>query len=312
MAKILSSLTWKLILVFLWMGIPYQSTQAAELRVSPMFQEVRIADESETVLEVSVTNTTAAAVPFRVAVYDFGNLDQSGGVAFLGASQNLSNDYTLAPWIRLDREVFTLASGESITIQATLLNTPDLAPGGHYGALVFQSTTDEEVRTNGIAIQQMIASLVFVNKIGGSRPEMILEGSQENKNWFQMIGLTLDFRNTGNVHVTPRGYVELVDPFGSLKVRGIINEGSLLLLPGSQRRIPVTLTTLSRPWSPGWYTLRTVYRFDGRDEFQTQEKQVFLIPLSAVGGIGVSVLILSGWLVWRRKRRIECSKSTGL
>ena len=310
MAKILSSFPWKLISLVCLLSIPYQSLQAAELRVSPMFQEVQITDTAETPIEVTVTNTTAAAIPFRVAVYDFGNLDQSGGVAFLGASQDLGRNYALAPWVRLGQEAFTLGVGESTVVRATLLNTPDLAPGGHYGAIVFRSTTEGQTETNGIAIEQMIASLIFVNKIGGSQPSVQLENVQERGNWLGVSEVLLNFKNTGNVHITPRGYIELVDAWGFPKAKGIINESSFLILPESQRSILVSLKTIGRSWIPGWYTLRIAHRFDGQEEFQTQEKQLFLFPLSAVGGIGAIVLILSGWLIWKRKRRLELDKST--
>ncbi len=142
MAKILSSSISRVVFFLVGLLFPTSLLLAAELTISPMFQEIEIRDEAEIAAEVLVSNTTSVEIPFRIEVYDFGSLDQSGGVAFLGASQDLQAAYTLAPWVKVDQDRIVLAPREQKVVRVTILNSQDLAPGGHYGALVFRSTND--------------------------------------------------------------------------------------------------------------------------------------------------------------------------
>ncbi len=302
MAKIFPPFIYRV--VFFSVGLFFTTSLllAAELTISPMFQEIEIHDETEVVAEVLVSNTTPVETPFRIEVYDFGSLDQSGGVAFLGASQDLGAAYALAPWVKVDQDRIALAPHEQKVIKVTILNSQDLAPGGHYGALVFRSTNDAALPENGIAIQQMLASLLFVNKLGGSKPAITLEQVKGEQQWFSPPKLTLDFRNSGNVHITPRGYVELLDPFERVKAKGIINEASAIILPDAGRLMPVVFKPQGLLWFPSWYTMKVAYRFDGDENFQFLEQKIFIFPIHSLWFIGGACLLFGSWQFFRRKR----------
>ncbi len=284
----------------------------AELSVTPMFQEVVINDEREAQAEVTLTNTTQAITPFRLSVYDFGNLDESGGVAFLGAKGDLRSNYALAEWMKIDRDTVSLAPGESATIQVTIRNDDTLAPGGHYGAVVFQSAKDpERGAPNTIAINHMVAALLFVKKVGGANPKLALIEQQETSGPFRLPEMTLRFRNEGNVHVVPRGMLELRDPAGRLVAKGIINEATSLVLPETERLFPVKLFPVKRAWLPGWYTLDTSYRFDGEEQFTVSTKRYFSFPPLTLGlGLFLGGVYVA-WRSWRR-RKLRVQTKTGV
>lgn len=275
----------------------------AGLSVAPMFQEVVVNDEREVQAEVTLTNTTGVTTSFRLSVYDFGNLDESGGAAFLGAKGDLGSNYALAQWMQLDRDMISLTPGESATIQVTIRNDDTLAPGGHYGAVVFQSAEDpERGAPNTIAINHMVASLLFVKKIGGANPQLALIEEKETKYFFRPPEIELRFRNEGNVHVVPRGMIELRDPTDRLVAKGIINEATSLVLPETERVFPVNLFSVGRAWLPGWYTLDTSYRFDGEEQFTVSTKRLFFFPPLTLG-LGLFLGgVYAGWCSWRRRK----------
>ena len=90
---------------------------------------------------------------------DFGSLDASGGVAFLGASDNLAHKYALASWMRPEKDAVFLDAGETETLKIVIENRESLSPGGHYGAVLFQVSHDENiVESNVVAVNQLISA----------------------------------------------------------------------------------------------------------------------------------------------------------
>lgn len=275
------------------------------LTVSPAFQEV-ILDQKEKKADffVSITNTTGALVTLRITVFDFGSLDESGGVAFLGASSNLEKKYALASWMRPEKDVLTLQPDETQKILVTIENRDSLGPGGHYGALTFKTedTAVQNVSGDTVAVNQLFSTLVFVKKIGGEIYNLELKGTeyQNNVAKFQDV-VRLRFQNSGNVHVVPRGMVLVSDPLGRLVAKGILNEESGLILPETIRAYPVRLKTLAPSLIPGRYTMEIAYRYDGKDDFMTTSLQFDFIPLPAILAFLVFIAT-GGWYVAKRRR----------
>ncbi|TXH00267.1 MAG: hypothetical protein E6P95_03855 [Candidatus Moraniibacteriota bacterium] len=281
--------------------------RAADFTLTPMLQEVTVGDEAEKTIEVKITNTTDGVGTFRINTFDFGSLDESGGVVFLGASQNLEDKYGLAAWLRLDKEMVTLRPGNSEIVAVHIENQASLAPGGHYGALVFESDSQDVPESNGIAIHQKLAALIFVKKIGGAHPALELQGVEYTKSPF-FLNKTMAFRfhNPGNVHVVPRGTMSVTDPFGRMVYRGILNQASALVLPESTRLLHATLFGVVPAFIPGRYTLTVQYRFEEEGEAKVWQEHLFLAPPLSLGSI-VSFLVFSGTLFFwyrRQKRKI--------
>lgn len=283
----------------------YAESAPRGITVSPVFQEIILEQkDTETDFFVSLTNTTETAVTLRITVFDFGSLDESGGVAFLGASNDLEKKYALASWMRPEKDVFMLEPGETKEILVTIENREMLSPGGHYGALTFRAETGAGENGTGsiVAINQLFSTLVFVKKIGGEIYGLDLKESEYKSGLvrFQDI-LRLRFQNQGNVHVVPRGIATVSDPFGRVVAKGILNGESALILPETFRVYPVHLGALAMSFIPGRYTMDIAYRYDGKDDFSTTSLQFNFIPLPAIL-LGL-VLAVYGWYMIRRRRK---------
>jgi hypothetical protein len=139
------------------------------LTVTPVFQEVTLAtDETEARFSITLTNQTDGPLVLRPSVVDFGSLDESGGVAFLGASDNLVRKYSLASWMRPEKDIVSLAAGESEELRVVIENRESLSPGGHYGAVLFSIGNEEsDTKENVVAVNQLLSVLVFAKKRGG-------------------------------------------------------------------------------------------------------------------------------------------------
>ncbi len=289
-------------------SVPGKSIAQSEQRglsVSPVFQEVVFgAEDVQAEFSVTLKNETKEAVTMYPSVVDFGSLDESGGVAFLGQSENLERKYSLASWMRPEKDVLSLDPGETEELQVVIENRETLSPGGHYGAVLFKIGDEAGVseKENQVAVQQLVSVLVFAKKQGGEVYHLELGESTWSKNLFATPSrVELRFQNPGNIHVVPRGTVTLTDPSGRKVAKGVINQESGFLLPETLRTYPVKLQNLSREFIPGKYTLTIAYRYDGKEDVVVREMSRVIFPWQGLAGIACILAILYGRRLLRRK-----------
>lgn len=276
------------------------------LSISPMFQEVSLdannKDDRIKTFPIDVSNTTDSLITLRLSLFDFGSLDESGGVAFLGAEENFEKKYSLASWMSLDRDAIALGPGEKQTVIVSVENRESLSPGGHYGAIIFKTeknsneSNEDGSHAANIAVNQSFASLIFVKKVNGAIYDLALKDYEMKKNWFQLSDtLRIRFQNKGNTHVVPRGLVTIADPLNRMVKKGVINPESAIILPEIFRTYPVEIKSVARAFIPGWYTISIQHRYDGKDDFTVQSESFFYIPPIVIFVpviIGLLVLVL--------------------
>ena len=294
-------------ITFLAAGFPVRAQDnPSGFLISPFFQELNVGKDQENVpFSIEVKNTTGSPVVFRISVLDFGTLDESGGVAFLGSSDTLK--YSLASWVTLPNDTLVLKPGESQKVTGTVENRESLSPGGHYGAVFFKIEDGEQGLLDNqapVAFDPSFASLLFVRKNGGEVYGLDLSRIDFTPGLFSLPDTIRErFQNTGNVHVTPRGTVELTDPLGRLVMKSIINTESGIILPESFRLYPGTFFSVAPLLVPGRYTMTTSYRYDGKTDAVTRNIAFVLIPPSFVLVIIVAASVAI--VFWKKRKNNE-------
>lgn len=295
--------------MLIW-AAPANAATSAGFVVSPAFEQLQIKSSAlQSQYTLQITNHNATDQIFLLRVVDFGTLDESGGVAFLGApATELEHKYGLASWMSLEKNTVFVPADKSVGVLVSIENRQSLATGGHYGAVLATAVNDTGVRMGDrVAVKQVLASLVLVTKEGGAAADLRLAGQQVNSEFWKLPSLAnLRFQNPGNVHVVPRGTVEIKDPFGRLVQRSAINEGSNVILPESFRNYKSVFTTVASGIWPGYYSLTTVFRYDGKDATTSQSTGFWYAGKLLVGlvifVVFVGLLTLAAWM-WRRKHR---------
>lgn len=307
-----SSLIISILVIFLslWSPIAARAGEGA-LSVSPIFTDITIGEsESSQDFFLTVANTTAEPVVLRLSLLDFGSLDESGGIAFLGKNTSGVNRYALASWITPEKDVVTLLPGAEEKLKLTIENRESLSPGGHYGAVLFSIESENgRSRTpdSNVFVDSNFSTLIFAKKEGGAIRELILK--EERVDEYSLLSglpqkMATRFQNSGNVDLIPRGRIVLSDPMGRMVARGILNEDSARILPESFRNYRTGLTPMMLPLIPGFYTISMEHRFDGQEASQTlSEQRVFAwgIALWWIASIGV---IFMGVYLLRRKIKL--------
>jgi hypothetical protein len=272
--------------------------------VSPFFQELSVQEKDDKIpFTIEIKNNNELVTVFRISVLDFGALDESGGVAFLGSSDNLK--YGLASWIILENDTVVIAPGETQTVKGSIENRDSLSPGGHYAAVYFKMEENENsVKDNkNVALDTSFASLLFVRKIGGEIYGLNLNNVDFPFSIFKLpASVGLRFQNPGNVHVLPRGTIELTDPFGRKIQRGIINEQSAIILPETFRVFKTEMLKLTTAFVPGEYKLDVFYRFDGKTDFTRKNQSFFFVPPLFIGSVVSLLILIAGVISFIKKK----------
>lgn len=277
MKKLLASLLLALAITPLLTPVTARATEGIGL--SPSIQEVQLNEDQKSVnFEVNISNSTNETVDLRLSTLDFGALDESGGIAFIGKTSDETTSYGLSQWMILEKDRLALKPGQTQSVKVTIDNKDNLSPGGHYGAVVVTSVSPGGEQNSSLSVLPAGSTLVLLRKNGGEIQELKLDSINTNKSLIKLPNeVTLRFQNVGNVHLVPRGTVELFGPTGSLISSGIINQQSSFVLPESFRQITVNLDLNGQPWLPGRYKLEVNWRYDGKEEFETTIQYVWYV-----------------------------------
>lgn len=209
------------------------STEQA-LTVSPPTQEIK-ADPGTTVeILATVTNRSQVQLPVSVRIENFIASGDEGQVALTE-----TGPWAVSTWTSLTPDSFTLKPGENREVKATV-TVPAGEAGGRYGSFVF-SVAGAEGTGSSTSLSQEVASL-FLLRISGDVTEQLAITSLTAPVFseFGPVPLTINYENTGNVHLRPRGTVTIRDMFG--RTIGFVHADATNIFPGASRKVPLTFT----------------------------------------------------------------------
>jgi len=285
----------------IFLAFPHNAYGASQgITITPPFKTIEILpDQSRFQFTAILHNQSQEGVNLSITVEDFGSLDDSSGLFFLGAEPHQKWDsHRLAKWITVSPKQLHLNPGDKKEIVAEIINDHNLTPGGHYAALVASIETNR--KNADIAINQALSSLLFVNKIGGEEYRLNVQTVEAETEWWGRVeGVEVEVQNSGNTHVVPRGSVELVDPLGNQIAHGVINNQSSIVLPDSSRQLSADLSETGLPLWPGKYTLVLAYRYDGQEEIVKTQQEYISIGLVSIGIIVLGFFAGLGWTIKR-------------
>src|SRR5690606_35966131 len=112
------------VLVLLAIVLPARVNAAVQgIGITPALQEVVLEQGRDKVsFKIRLTNTTADTVRLNLSMMDFGALDESGGIAFIGRTEQEAGDYGLRRWMSLEPSEVELQPGANAEITVTVKN----------------------------------------------------------------------------------------------------------------------------------------------------------------------------------------------
>ena len=296
---------------------------AGVLRVSPALSDISLSrGETSTTVVTTITNLSASKLAVAVSVQDFGaQPNQPGAISLYSDGYNpKTNPHSLQTTMSVEPSDVVLEAHASQRVAVVLNGLGQLAPGGHYGAVLFspESVAPEGGRSK-VSLQSAVASLIFLKTAGGGVQRLQLLPLKLSSVGFTLPGTVyVDFKNTGNTQTAPQGQLTLFGPTGAITSTTVLNAGSGLILPGSSRLFTVQLPGTSPLHGlPGKYRLELRYHADGQAGLTTISRSFYYINLAVILPALVLLLILA-WLlkayhgsVWRVGKRFLCWARNG-
>lgn len=273
------------------------------ITLSPAIVNIELAPyQQKATFKIHIENNQTTAVSLTTASLDFKSLNETGGVAFIGANANqLQHKYGLANWLSFPAQALNLKPGQSQSVDVEVDNRTDLSPGGHYAAVLFNNAANSGAKNNKVSLNQVVATLVFLKKTGGESYALQLQDPKLSASYFNLpTNIGLRIKNIGNTQTVTRGTVYIYGPNGKIYEKGVINTDSGLVLPESTRYFRTPLTKTGHSWLPGKYRAVITYRAEDLQQAQTQEYSfyyfnVFTVAFTLV--ILAALLVVGRWLI---------------
>ena len=188
---------------------------------------------------ITVTNRASSRVSFKVEVEDFvGSNDQDKPVVLLGSEKS---PYSFKDNVIPEITAFSLESNTNITIPIKINIPADAQPGGFYTSVLVSNEPSVDSGGQSIAVEgktkiiSRVGTLFFIRvngvaKESGSLDDLrIISPTTDNPNYkFNIL-----FKNDGNVHLVPYGWITVTDLFG--KVIGKVPVDAYFAMPQSIR-----------------------------------------------------------------------------
>lgn len=281
---------------------------AKTIEISPAYFDITVGKEgNEQSFDLFITNKTDKKIKVDLSSLDFKQTDPFGAIGFLG--KEIGNyTYSLSSFLTYDKDSLEIESNKREKVVVNVVNRQDLSPGGHYAAVIVRQTPTQNSKQT--VVSPALSSLIYLNKRGGERYNLSFKDVNFPKFpivFSQPSTYLITLQNDGNVHLIPFGTADITDMFGRLIYKGVINEGSLRILPQSRRYIPVysKKVATSIPFSINKLTI------EGRDSLNktkfSYEELFIYVNLWLVGGLTVALMIF----VWAGRKYLKNQKSRG-
>jgi hypothetical protein len=277
--------------------------------ISPAFQELVLSGDHSASTEVEVTSTNTQPLQLFAQIIDLQHSDPSGLTTYV--DRPLTPDQSPAKFVEVTPTSFELQPGTTQKILLKARNAPSLEPGGHYGSLVL-TTQPLATTQNESPIAYGLSSGLLIRKEGGERFSLTMQPLAELSHIVRFANpstVAVTFENLGNTHVRPHGKLEVRDIFGNLVSQGMMNEGSLFVLPQTRRQMTLRMQRLLPEWPIMLYRGVVAGASDvGEQTFQQRYHWITISPLSSLVvmlGLGCLLLMLRfAFAQWRRRRKL--------
>jgi hypothetical protein len=262
--KILLAVLLAIFFGFLAPAFAQNASSELRLTTSPLPINLKVTPGTTVSTNIKVKNDGVQSENIKVALMKF-KADSITGTPTL-SDREQGDDYF--DWVSFSEDKFQLPVNEWKTVTVTF-NVPPEASFGYYYAVAF-SRSDENVKPGDKQTMLIgsVATLVLLEvQVPNAKREIQVTDFSIEKNMFEFlpINFSIKLRNTGNVHVAPRGniFISKDDQKDVAILEVNPNKGSIL--PNSPR-------TFQESWSDG-FPYYTEKQADGKAVLDENGKQ---------------------------------------
>jgi len=276
-----------------------QESGSISLSVTPPFVQLAMKPGDLWASNLKVVNTNATDLTIYITRMNFGPEGEEGYGQFVPLLPSPGNADRLASWINISPEPVTIAPNEGAEIPFTISVPSDASPGGHYAAiLVGTRPLDAEEREGSfLRVSSFISSLFFVRIAGDVHEAGTIREFSTDREWYDdpQVTFTLRFENAGNVHVQPKGFIEVRDMWGREVGKLDVNQRGSFgnVLPQSIRKFELPWSTDKNVLAAGRYTAIATLAY-GQDGIQYASQTIvfWVVPIRETGAAALGLVLV--------------------
>lgn len=291
--------------------------QSKTITISPAVNEISVDPGEKKTGVLRVYNYLDQPMPLRVYTNDFEAADIYGGMNFLEIAEPT---ISLSSWFNLDKPSLLVPAKNIQELKYTIDVPKDAEPGGHYGAVFFETVADNDTSfDNDVHVKSRVGALFMVTVSGDIFEKGRVMGATSSdkcsgvdcsftiKKFREWGPVPYDFKfeNTGNIHVKVKGKIEITNIFGQ-KV-GEVEIGEQTVLPRATRYFEGTW--LREPLL-GYYKAKLTINYGSLNVTDQAETSFFAFPLKVFLGLIIVVLIVLFYKKIYPKIKYKMNKKT--
>lgn len=250
---------------------------------------------------LGIINDSDSPLTFHATVQDFTVEDTLGTPNILPPS-TLSNKYSAASWIGVSPDTFTVQPHQRQNLNYYMQLPPDARPGGHYAAIVYTPVnTDTGKNQTGAVVNTEIGTLFYIT-VPGTITEYA-QVSHFSANRFQEYGpesLALQIKNFGDLHITPKGSINVTDIFGRTIQSIPLDQHNIF--PGAARDFSAIV---GNKWMIGKFQANLIASYGFNNNLPLVATVTFWIFPWRVASVVVLIIvtIILGILLWKKRKK---------
>ena len=264
-----------------------RAADGVTLTITPPLFELNLNPGDSWSSSIKVVNTNAGAIAVDNSVVGFSAADDEGHGQFTDLSALAGDSDALANWIATPRAPVVIPSNGAGEVPFTISVPDDASPGGHYAAILIGTGGGADATgTEGshVGVSSFISALIFVRVAGTITEAGNIASFTSDRSYYEDpdVALSLEFANTGNVHLRPVGEIDIYNAWG--KERGTIpinqTPGFGYVLPSSTRKFDVEWKGAPSFFDIGPYTAVATFAYgDEGNKSVSQTISFWILPI---------------------------------
>lgn len=279
-----------------------------DFTLGPAKIEVWLDPGASTTRNLTITNRLGREAHFFLQTEDFVGSDDGVNATVLLGQQ--ASPYSLKDYLQPEVMEFDLKQGEKANIPVIISLPEGLRAGGFYGAVLVNTTGTKKDEQSAGQIQAVgrLGALFFVRVNGPVQELGRLESFRTvgDKNIYQSgpVNFAVYYRNEGNVHLNPYGFII---------VRNILGKEVATIKIDPYFAMPESLRYIERTWEKhlglGWYRATLSLNRGYKNMIDTKTINIYILPWKIVL-LGLAIIASLIALFWWLANNLEIKRKT--